>query len=177
MTIYTTQKIVLVVFGTERNLVQLQRLLGTPLGGVAGSLSKNGRWIVSTPHGNYLAHRVIWALVYGETPEDFVIDHINRISFHNHISNLRAVSVAQNSRNKNKSPNNSSGKTGVSVIGKGGNKVFVATALRNGKAISKRFRVDRYGEEEAFRLACEARDEMIYYLNLEGAGYTRYHGT
>jgi hypothetical protein len=46
----------------------------------------------------------------------------------------------------------------------------------SGKKHSKSFSISKYGYEEAFRLACEARVEAIRLLNEQGAGYTEYHG-
>lgn len=45
------------------------------------------------------AHRVIWALHYGEWP-DGVIDHINSVKTDNRLCNLRCASVAQNTMNR-----------------------------------------------------------------------------
>ena len=39
------------------------------------------------------------------------------------------------------------------------------------------FSVEKHGNEEAFRLACEWRSEQIRLLNEQGAGYTERHGT
>lgn len=61
---------------------------------------------------DYLAHRVIWALAYGEWPSEQV-DHIDGVRTNNKISNLRAVSNAENSRNVAIRGNNSSGVMGV----------------------------------------------------------------
>ena len=61
----------------------------------------------------YRAHRVVWALFYGEAP-DQQIDHINGNRLDNRIANLRLASNAENSRNCKLSKNNTSGVTGVS---------------------------------------------------------------
>lgn len=60
----------------------------------------------------YLAHRVIWAMVYGEWPEE-QIDHINGVRDDNRIENLRAVTNQENGKNKKLSKNNTSGVIGV----------------------------------------------------------------
>ena len=58
------------------------------------------------------AHRVAWALHYGEWPKAH-IDHINHNRSDNYIKNLREVSQEENQRNQRKSKANTSGVTGV----------------------------------------------------------------
>lgn len=60
----------------------------------------------------YRAHRVIWAIVYGEWPPD-QIDHINGIRTDNRIANLRRATNSQNSRNRGAQSNNRTGYKGV----------------------------------------------------------------
>lgn len=60
----------------------------------------------------YLAHRVIWAITHGAWPCG-QIDHINGVRDDNHIENLRAVSDAENKRNKKRYGTNTSGVVGV----------------------------------------------------------------
>lgn len=62
----------------------------------------------------YQAHRVIWKLVHGEDP--LVIDHINGVPSDNRLVNLRACTVAENSRNYPKPPGASSKYRGVSWV-------------------------------------------------------------
>lgn len=83
-----------------------------------------GKGACCTPDGNkgylrgmikwrtYPAHRVAWALHYGEWPKG-EIDHINRDMTDNRIANLRAVSTRQNCRNQGRHRNNTSGVSGV----------------------------------------------------------------
>ena len=56
------------------------------------------------------AHRVIYALVYDEIPEE--IDHINGIRHDNRLVNLRGVTKAENARNR-VTVSNTSGVCGV----------------------------------------------------------------
>lgn len=58
-----------------------------------------------------LAHRVIWAIVHGEWPEQ--IDHINGNRLDNRLCNLRDVSIVENARNKKVRVTTSSGVQGV----------------------------------------------------------------
>lgn len=59
-----------------------------------------------------LAHRVAWALHYGEWPRDSV-DHINGVPTDNRIENLRTCSHSENSRNRKIPTSNTSGAMGV----------------------------------------------------------------
>lgn len=58
------------------------------------------------------AHRVIWAIYYGEWPTD-QIDHINGVKNDNRIENLRAVTRQENGKNQKLYNTNTSGVTGV----------------------------------------------------------------
>src|SRR3546814_20461158 len=60
------------------------------------------------------AHRVIWAIVFGESPVA-QIDHINGDRSDNRLKNLRAVSIQQNRRNMRRSEERSDGKESVST--------------------------------------------------------------
>lgn len=62
----------------------------------------------------FLAHRVAWAVYYGEWPRE-EIDHINGDRKDNRISNLREASRLENSRNAARRSDNSSGLKGVGV--------------------------------------------------------------
>lgn len=64
------------------------------------------------------AHRVAWAIFYGEWPED-QIDHINCDRSDNRIKNLRGASLTENNRNTLISSNNTSGVKGVSMARSG----------------------------------------------------------
>jgi len=57
------------------------------------------------------SHRVIWAIVYGEWPDN--IDHINGVRDDNRWHNLRSVSRHGNMQNTARRADNKSGVTGV----------------------------------------------------------------
>lgn len=59
----------------------------------------------------YLAHRLIWLMVYGVSPR--VIDHINRDPSDNRLTNLRAVTQRENLMNVGLRKDNKSGVRGV----------------------------------------------------------------
>jgi hypothetical protein len=92
----------------------------------------------------YLAHRVIWKLVYGVDPD--VIDHVNRVTNDNRVHNLRSCTVADNSRNYRKT-NNSSRYRGVSWVKR--DQVWAAR-ISNGKG-SKISLGNHHDEDEAAR--------------------------
>jgi hypothetical protein len=60
----------------------------------------------------YQAHRIIWALYFGEWPAG-QIDHINGVRTDNRLANLRDVSQSDNQRNAARRRDNISGVTGV----------------------------------------------------------------
>ncbi len=84
------------------------------VGSAAGGGGDDGRGYnrIMIDGKSYRSHRLAWLDVYGSFPPD-MIDHINGIRDDNRIENLRAVSNQENSRNVNKSTNNTSGYLGV----------------------------------------------------------------
>lgn len=84
-----------------------------------GSICKGA--IAGTPNGPYtsikidgvllLAHRIAWAMTYGEWPD--CVDHINGIGFSNRITNLRACSHSENLRNQKVRKDNKVGLKGI----------------------------------------------------------------
>jgi len=91
--------------------------------------------------------------------------------------NMRWVRREQQSRNRRKLSNNTSGVTGVVWRYKNQKEEWaVATWRENGKPMFKYFSVKKLGKQEAFEAACKYREEMIKLLNEEGYGYTEFHG-
>lgn len=64
----------------------------------------------------FLAHRIIWAHVYGEWPKTG-LDHRDRDTLNNRINNLRKANQAQNTLNRTAQRNSESGIKGVSRHG------------------------------------------------------------
>lgn len=88
------------------------------VGKIAGSIGinrkDNYKYISITIHGKkYRAHRIIWKLVTGEEPPEF-IDHIDQDATNNKWNNLRPATYSINNRNKFLQKNNTSGVAGVS---------------------------------------------------------------
>ena len=76
------------------------------------SKSQSGYFQGGLFDSNYFAHRVIWALHYGEWPSQH-IDHINGVRTDNRIENLRVVDDLENARNMARRKGNRSGAQGV----------------------------------------------------------------
>ena len=149
------------------------------LGSVAGTLKhkRQGRyvykqWEVKLKGEFYMVHRIVYALHHKLINNEFPVDHVDHDSTNNKIGNLRNVPHAVNMRNMRAFVTNS---TGVSGVGLGGDR-YRAMWVEDGRLKSKSFAIRKYGEEEAFRLACQAREEAIKRLNEQGAGYTETHG-
>ena len=79
----------------------------------------------------YRAHRVAWAMHYGEWPQ--VIDHENGVKDDNRIVNLRSVTQSENMRNAAMYDTNTSGHVGV-YWNKGGSK-WVSYISQNSKLV------------------------------------------
>lgn len=127
------------------------------IGDVAGTKNGGGYYTVSCKgSGNLLAHRVIWAIVNGEDPLNFVIDHIDGDRQNNKIENLRKIDPVLNARNLTKRKDNSTGLAGVTL----GDNRYVVSWYENGVSFSKAFSILKYGEDLAKELA------FYYRLNL-----------
>jgi hypothetical protein len=100
-------------FNSERAMIVFN---STRAGRVAGSWHRAGyRKIKTLDGGDYLAHRVAWAMHSGSWPQ-FQIDHKNGIRHDNRIANLRIASHADNCRNIKIPKTNKSGVIGVSAM-------------------------------------------------------------
>jgi HNH endonuclease/AP2 domain len=95
----------------------------------AGTQKKDGYRYVRFKNHMILEHRLCWLIVMGELP--YQIDHINQVKSDNRFCNLRAASNYQNSMNKTRQSNNTTGFKGVSFH-KQSNK-YAAKICLNGK--------------------------------------------
>ena len=116
-------------------------------------------------------HRWIWEQLFGVIPEGWEIDHINGIRTDNRLENLRCIPGSTQKRNMKLRADNNSGVLGVSrweTIRRGNQKVEMWRAVatnQQGKQVIKTFSIKKYGEEGAFKLACEARAQMSIDFN------------
>jgi hypothetical protein len=143
------------------------------------NLSRGKRyWKTKVNQKCLFVHKIIWELHNGPTEYGYYIDHINRESWDNRISNLRLVTTKTNSQNRNKYKNNKTGITGV-YYRKRGKYSGYASSVRsdNSKTVSRWFSCQKFGEELAKLLAEEWRNKMLFLLNNNGQNYTKGHGT
>jgi hypothetical protein len=139
-------------------------------------------WVVGIRGKMRPAHQIVWEMFNGKIPTGLVIDHIDGCKTNNHISNLRVVPRLLNARNAKMNKLNTSGVSGVWLNVKKGRKgesmPYWCAQWRNleGKLVCRYFSVLKFGNDEAFRMACKHRQEMIEELNRQGAQYTERHG-
>lgn len=81
-------------------------------GQVAGSMNRNGYRQLRVDGAFYRAHRLIWKLVTGTDPAEF-IDHVNGDKADNRWANLREATFGKNKWNSTIPKNNKSGFKGV----------------------------------------------------------------
>lgn len=151
-------------------------------GDPVGTRQLTGYWATHFKMGSFKIHRIVWELCNGEIPKNCVVDHMDGDNYNNTLSNLRIVSERENNMNTKMYKNNTTGIVGVYLDSKKdrkgvARKYFKASWMElDGKQKTKAYSVESYGEQEAFRLACEHRAKMIKELNSQGAGYTERHG-
>lgn len=92
--------------------------------------------------------------------------------------NMRWATTNQQSQNKGKHQNNSSGVTGVSFYwsGVGNQTTYVTAGWGDNGCKNKRFSVKKLGLLPAFKEAVIYREKMINILNDNGADYSEKHG-
>ncbi len=91
--------------------------------------------------------------------------------------NIRWELDEEQARNHSKQKNNKSGVVGVHLRDSGGSPKYAAKATVNGVRLVKEFPIKKYGEEVAFFLACEQRDQWMLINELcFGIKYASTHG-
>ena len=121
---------------------------------------------ISRENKIYHLHRWIWQQIFGPIPDGWEIDHINGIRTDNRLENLRCIPQAVQKRNMKTRTTNASGVQGVSLwttTRRGDQKISMwrATAInKEGKQVNKTFSILKYGDQQAFEMACAARTQM-----------------
>jgi hypothetical protein len=161
---------------------------------VAGSLTgSHGYWSVRINKIQYLAHRLIYLLNYGEIPNLSFIDHVDGNRKNNVVDNLRLVSRETNNRNQKKRCREDfvidgvlfkSEEVPMGISWDSSRNRWIASYVElDGTKVQKQFnpRTGVYKGIDnplfsAYNDAINWRNSMIAQLNLKGAGYTDTHG-
>ena len=130
------------------------------VGKEAGSLTKAGYYRVVVDRGAYLVHRLIIGLLYPGFDQGLFVDHIDGNRSNNLRSNLRLVNHNLNMKNNARKPG-PSGIKGVRKTCVRGIDYWKGELTVNGETISKHFSIKDFGEEVAFKLAVEFREELL----------------
>jgi len=126
------------------------------VGKPAGSLDRQGYWIIKLHNKQYKAHRLAWLYKNGRIDDSLEIDHKNRIRSDNRFDNIRLVDKSLNQQNRSLQENNTSGIKGVS-FNKKCNKWYAYITL-NGKRTYLGLFINK---EDAVRARVKA--EEIYF--------------
>lgn len=127
-------------------------------GDVAGTL-KFGYISICIEKKIYQAHRLVWLYIHGSWPEKH-LDHMNNIRSDNRICNLRECSDVQNSQNRSKQSNNSSGYKGV--LWHKRDQKWQARAMINGKQYHIGQFDDPKKASEAYQKFCQENYKDFY---------------
>jgi len=125
-------------------------------------------YVVSLSNNNkQKSHQLhsLLALAFIPNPNNLqTIDHIDRNTYNNNLSNLRWASRTKQTINQNIRITNTTGYSGVNFD----RTRYRAKWIIDKKPYSKSFSIKKYGEDEALRLAIEYRKDMEdkYYKNL-----------
>lgn len=142
---------------------------GIKAGAEARSKAKDGYLVVTMQHKTYRVHRIVWIILHGGIPEGKLVDHLDGNRENNRPDNLRLVDDSENSRNRAKRSDNTSGVTGVYFDKKRGN-WRVQVYNENHKKIM-------LGSYKNLEEAKRVRDEYLVWLEETfGIAYTKRHG-
>lgn len=132
-------------------------------GDPAGWYSKHDNYYRVEINGKaFMAHRLVWLLFNDEQDENLVINHKDNDRTNNSIENLECVTKEVNclkSKTLNKnglSKNNTSGYNNLHEMQEG---VMARVSVEKYNRIAKYFSYNKYGKDEAWRLASEWYEE------------------
>lgn len=146
----------LLLYETETGQLKWKARKGKVLAGsVAGYASKNGYVQVTIDHHHCLAHRLVWAIVYGEWPSR-QIDHIDRNPQNNQVENLRLCTTGENQQNVDVRAHNSTGVTGVYFLQH--SKKWLAQITADGKT----HHLGRFSNKEAAVVARKKAEIQLH---------------
>ena len=118
----------------------------------AGYLKKTGYLYVSINKQDCAAHRVAWLLVTKKDPWPYEVDHINHNKSDNAFKNLRKATIQQNSSNRLKGTNNTSGHKSITYQSHQTTNPYVVCMHQQNKS-------HYVGSFPTLEMALEARDK------------------
>lgn len=121
------------------------RFNGARAGKVANHESRLGYMVVTIHRKHWMAHRIIWKLIYGDEPPE--VDHISGRRNDNRLRNLRASDRQANMRNLCTRKDNSSGHIGVNQTSNGTWRAYINDGGR----------FKNLGHFKTYDEACQAR--------------------
>ena len=145
---------------------------------VAGFINRNGkyaRYKVGFRGKEYMVHRIIYQMFYGNITSDMVINHIDTNPMNNLVGNLEMCTVAENNRRTHRevrgelSTTNTSGvncfRYTINEYGHETCHLFFRDIL--GRKCSKKFSCNKYGKERATEFALKYLSEILQLINNE----------
>lgn len=152
--------------GNLYHKVKLCRRNDVNVGDIAGGVRPNGYHYVTYKSKFYKRSRVVWEMFNGETPDGFVIDHVNHDTIDDRIENLECKERRDSMVNVRLRIDNSSGVTGVRMT-KSGSWMAYITII--GKQKSKKFKTF----EEACAQMIEWMVSEWFHINHGGIYYNK----
>ena len=113
-----------------------------------------------------------WEDMKGSYSDELTLDRVDPNKGYSK-ENCRWATNVEQARNHTKQSNNKTGVTGICVTE--GSYVFQSVNAE-GRRIKKRFSIRSHGEQEAFSLAVQFKEEFLTKQKEEGLGYSDYHG-
>lgn len=130
---------------------------------VRKSINSSGFYLRGRKHGDKTYKQVMYHnLITGCDTKNQVVDHVNRNTLDNRLSNLQVTDNIGNARNHSLQKNN---KTGYSAICISKNKYMVQIGVGNGKRIYKEFPLTDEGLQKAIKFRNEKYRELNYNEN------------
>ena len=118
----------------------------------AGYLKKTGYLYLSINKQECAAHRVAWLLVTKKDPWPYEVDHRNNEPKDNYFTNLRKATPRQNSANRQKGKNNTSGHKSITYQSHQTSNPWVVCIHQQNKS-------HYVGSFPTLKMAIEARDK------------------
>jgi hypothetical protein len=135
---------------------------------INGTVDYHGYVRIQLNHKLYLLHRLLAEAFIENQTCLTCVDHIDRNKLNNDLSNLRWCSQSQNSRNKSKQSNNTTGEIGISKTTNNGKPCWVVRVELDKKPHYRFFKRD---SDTIPQEAIDARDEFKRQLHGEFASF------